>query len=92
MERLQIIDVKLNNRKTKTVDNKKNLESALDKTQNKNTASISSLVSEKILGSDKSQTSNEVSNKYIDSQKFNKKNNDRSKCLIEEKAIFKKLQ
>jgi len=64
---VQIIDVKLNNRKTKIADNKKNLDNAFDKLQNKNTAAISSIVSEKIVNSDKSQISNEFDNKYLKS-------------------------
>ncbi len=46
---VQIIDVKLNNRKTKTSDSKKNLDNTFNKLQNKNTTTISSLVSEKIV-------------------------------------------
>ena len=52
---VQIIDVKLNNRKTKTSDSKKNLDNTFNKLQNKNTTTISSMVSEKIVSSDKLQ-------------------------------------
>ena len=89
---VQIIDVILNNRKTKIADNKKNLDNAFDKLQNKNTAAISSIVSEKIVNSDKSQIANEFDNKYLKSQKLTKKLMIDQKCLIEEKATFKKLQ
>ena len=52
---VQIIDVTLNNRKTKTTDNKENLDNTFNKLQNKNTTAVSSMVSEKIINSDKSQ-------------------------------------
>ena len=88
---VQIIDVKLNNRKTKTSDSKKNLDSTFNKLQNKNTTTISSMVSEKIINSDKSQISNEFDNKYIKSQKFNKKTNDRSKMPDRRKGYIQKV-
>ncbi len=70
---VQIIDVRLNNRKTKTADNKENLDNAFNKSQNKNATAVSSMVSEKIVNSDKSQISNEFDSKYTKVQKFNKK-------------------
>ena len=88
---VQIIDVKLNNRKTKTSDSKKNLNNTFNKLQNKNTTTISSMVSEKIVNSDKSQISNEFDNKYIKSQKFNKKTNDRSKMPDRRKGYIQKV-
>ena len=88
---VQIIDVKLNNRKTKTSDSKKNLDNTFNKLQNKNTTTISSMVSEKIVNSDKSQISNEFDNKYIKSQKFNKKTNDRSKMPDRRKGYIQKI-
>ena len=88
---VQIIDVKLNNRKTKTSDSKKNLDNTFNKLQNKNTTTISSMVSEKIVNSDKSQISNEFDNKYIKSQKFNKKTNDKSKMPDRRKGYIQKV-
>ena len=88
---VQIIDVKLNNRKTKTSDSKKNLDNTFNKLQNKNTTTISSMVSEKIVNSDKSKISNEFDNKYIKSQKFNKKTNDRSKMPDRRKGYIQKV-
>ena len=88
---VQIIDVKLNNRKTKTSDSKKNLDNTFNKLQNKNTTTISSMVSEKIVNSDKSQILNEFDNKYIKSQKFNKKTNDRSKMPDRRKGYIQKV-
>ena len=67
---VEVLDVKLNNRKTKTSDSKKILDKTINKLQNKNTTTISSMVSEKIVNSDKSQISNEFDNKYIKIIKF----------------------
>ena len=69
---VEVIDVKLNNRKTKTSNSKKKIDSSINKLQNKNTTNISQVISEKITNSDKSQNLNEFENKYIKSQKFNK--------------------
>ena len=88
---VEIIDVKLNNRKTKTSDSKKKFDNTINKLQNKNTTTISSMVSEKIVNSDKSQISNEFDNKYIKSQKFNKKTNDRSKMPDRRKGYIQKV-
>ena len=88
---VQILDVKLNNRKTKIVDNKENLNKTFDKLQDKNAAAISSIVSEKIVNSDKSQILNEFDNKYIKSQKLNKKTNDRSKMPDRRKGYIQKI-
>ena len=55
---VEVIDVKLNNRKTKTSDSKKKIDDAVNKLHNKNTTNISSVVSEKIANSNKSQISN----------------------------------
>jgi len=88
---VQIIDVKLNNRKTKTSDSKKNINSTFNKLQSKNTTAVSSMVSEKIVNSDKSQISNEFDNNYIKSQKFNKKTNDRSKMPDRRKGYIQKV-
>ena len=88
---VEIIDVKLNNRKTKTSDSKKKFDNTINKLQNKNTTTISSMVSEKIINSDKSQISNEFDNKYIKSQKFNKKTNDRSKMPDRRKGYIQKV-
>ena len=56
---VQIIDVKLNNRKTKTAGSKKNIDNTLTELQDKNASTVSSMVSEKIVNSDKSQIVNE---------------------------------
>jgi len=88
---VQIIDVTLNSRKTKTADNKENLDNTFNKLQNKNATAVSSMVSEKIANSDKSQISNEFDDKYMKTQKFNKKTNDRSKMPDRRKGYIQKI-
>ena len=87
---VQIIDVKLNNRKTKIADNKEDLDNTLNKLQNKNATAVSSMVNEKIVNSDKSQILNDFDSKYIKPQKFNKKTNDRSKMPDRRKGYIQK--
>ena len=88
---VQIIDVKLNNRKTKIADNKEDLDNTLNKLQNKNATAVSSMVNEKIVNSDKSQILNDFDSKYIKPQKFNKKTNDRSKMPDRRKGYIQKV-
>ena len=88
---VKIIDVKLNNRKTKIVDNKEDLDNTLNKLQNKNATAVSSMVNEKIVNSDKSQILNDFDSKYIKPQKFNKKTNDRSKMPDRRKGYIQKV-
>ena len=54
---VQIIDVKLNNRKTKTVNKKADFNDQQNKLHSKNIPGISSVINEKILSSDKTQIS-----------------------------------
>ena len=88
---VEVIDVRLNNRKTKTSDSKKKVDLSVNKLQNKNATKLSSMVSEKIINSDKSQNLNEFENKYIKSHKFNKKTNDRSKMPDRRKGYIQKV-
>jgi len=88
---VQVIDVKLNNRKTRISNNKKELNDTLDNLQNKKAAAISSIVTEKIANSDTPKISNEFENKYLKSQKFNKKTNDRSKMPDRRKGYIQKV-
>ena len=88
---VQVIDVKLNNRKTRISNNKKELNDTLDNLQNKKAAAISSIVTEKIANSDTPKISNEFENKYLKSQKFNKKTNDRSKMPDRRKVYIQKV-
>ena len=56
---VQIIDVKLNNRKTKTVSKKNNPQNSLNEFQPKDTPGISSVINEKIINSGKLKHSDE---------------------------------
>ena len=88
---VQIIDVRLNNRKTKTTakNDKSNENNPTLKV--KNSTDISSLINEKILTSKKNKILNDSENKNISIQKFNKKNNDRSKMPDRRKGYIQKI-
>ena len=86
---VQIIDVKLNNRKTKIADKKE--KDSLNKLETKNIPDISSIVNEKIINSDKLQTSKISDEKNIMIQKSNKKTNDRSKMPDRRKGYIQKI-
>ena len=88
---VQIIDIKLNNRKTKTVGKKNDLENSSDKFQSKSSPTISSMISEKIENSDKLQFVNDLDNKNIKTNKLNKKTNDRSKMPDRRKGYIQKV-
>ena len=87
---VQIIDVILNNRKTKVADNKENIDSSFNKLETKNASVVSSIVSEKIVNSEKTKISNDADTKYTVAQKFNKKSNDRSKMPDRRKGYIQK--
>ena len=86
---VQIIDVKLNNRKTKIAGKKE--KDSLNKLETKNIPDISSIVNEKIINSDKSQISKISDEKNIVIQKLNKKTNDRSKMPDRRKGYIQKV-
>ena len=88
---VQIIDLKLNNRKTKTTSKKDEFDELQSSQKMKNNPSISSLINEKISASDKTQISSQLENKNINFQKFNKKNNDRSKMPDRRKGYIQKV-
>ena len=88
---VQVIDVRLNSRKTKTIDKKNNLENAPDKFHSKSTPTISSLINEKIVNSDKLQLPNELDNKNVKTNKSYKKTNDRSKMPDRRKGYIQKV-
>ena len=86
---VQIIDVKLNNRKTKIAGKKE--KDSLNKLEAKNIPDISSIVSEKIINSDKLQISKVSDEKNIMIQKLNKKTSDRSKMPDRRKGYIQKV-
>jgi len=88
---VKIIDVKLNNRKTKTAITKGNPEDSLKKLNEKNIPGISSMVNEKIINSDKLKDSNKFDNANIKTKKLYNKNNDRSKMPDRRKGYIQKV-
>ena len=89
---VKIIDVKLNNRKTKTTDKKDNFEKTLKNLNEKDVTGISSLANEGIINSDKLQSSINLNNDNIKTNKsHNKKTNDRSKMPDRRKGYIQKV-
>ena len=86
----EIIDIKLNNRKTKTIDNSKKSLSPEKKVINP-IPSFSSLISKKISNSDNNENKKEINMENFDLQKFNKKNNNRSKMPDRRKGYIQKV-
>ena len=86
---VQIIDVRLNNRKTKTTS-KKSLENK-PSTILKDSSQISSLINEKIANNANEVKSSEINQNFSNVQKFNKKNNDRSKMPDRRKGYIQKV-
>ena len=88
---VKIIDVKLNNRKTKTANKKENIEDSLNKLNEKNIPGISSVVDEKIINSNKLQTFDKLDGSNIKTQKAYNKTNDRSKMPDRRKGYIQKV-
>ena len=89
---VQIIDVRLNNRKTKTANNKKeNLNKNLNKLEEDSKTTVASLVGEKIISSNEDENLNENKNNYTKIQKYNKKTNDRFKMPDRRKGYIQKV-
>ena len=88
---VKIIDVKLNNRKTKkTADIKKN-ESLVSKKSEEKISEMSSIVSKKILSSDKLLDINEPDVPNVVPKKTNKNTNDRYKMPDRRKGYIQKV-
>ena len=88
---VQIIDVRLNNRKTKTTSKNDTFEDSQDNLKVKNASSIASFINEKITASDDKKVLSEPENKNTYIPKFNKKNNDRSKMPDRRKGYIQKV-
>ena len=89
---VKIIDVKLNNRKTKTVSKKENINENLNDLNEKNNPIISSIVNEKIINTDKLGSLNESDDNNLKPNKlYNKKTNDRSKMPDRRKGYIQKI-
>ena len=89
----EIIDVKLNNRKTKTID-KKDFEKPLTKPSTNNISEISSSVIDKINNLEENENSNQLHTKNLETQKlqkFYKQNNNRSRMPHRRKGYIQKV-
>ena len=87
---VQIIDVKLNSRKTKTTSSKK-LGTSLEKSNTKNISEISSIVTDKINNFEKSQDLKDANDEDIKTNKFYKKTNNRAKMPDRRKGYIQKV-
>ena len=88
--KVEIIDVRLNNRKTKTID-EKNQNVSLDKFPKKNIPDVSSILNEKIVDSDKLKSLNNFEEKNINTQRLYKQTNNRSKMPDRRKGYIQKV-
>ena len=88
---VQIIDVRLNNRKTKTANKKDKFDVSQANLKVKDSSSISSLIDEKIVTKVNNQNFNEIENNNTHIQKLNKKNNDRSGMPDRRKGYIQKV-
>ena len=88
--KVEIIEVRLNNRKTKKVD-QKNKDSYFNKSPTKNISEISSIVGDTIANSNKLGSSNEFNRKNVNIQKLNKQITNRSKMPDRRKGYIQKV-
>jgi len=88
---VEIIDVRLNNRKTKTTDKKDKIIDSKTSLNVKDSSSISSLINEKIMNKDDKKVFTEVENVNANIQKFSKKNNDRYGMPDRRKGYIQKV-
>jgi len=88
---VQIIDVRMSNRKTKTANKKDKFDVSQANLKVKDSSSISSLMNEKIVTKVNNQNFNEIENNNTHIQKLNKKNNDRSGMPDRRKGYIQKV-
>ena len=88
---VQIIDVRLNNRKTKIAGKKDKVNVSTTNLNVKDSSSISSLINEKIMNKDDKKAFTEVENVNANIQKFSKKNNDRYGMPDRRKGYIQKV-
>jgi len=88
--KFEIIDVRLNNRKTKIID-EKNPDIPLSKLPAKNIPDISSIVNEKIANSNKPQNSDEFNVGNVNTQRLYNQINNRSKMPDRRKGYIQKV-
>ena len=88
---VKIIDVKLNNRKTKTSNKNKYNENSLNDLNEKNIPGVASLINEKIINSDKLVDGSKFDSSNIKTKKLYNINNDRSKMPDRRKGYIQKV-
>jgi len=88
---VQIIDVKLNNRKTKTVDKKAHIKNNHENIKPKDIPVISNIINEKIKTTDKSIVSENANSEIKNTHKFDKLNKNRSKMPDRRKGYIQKV-
>ncbi|HJO77372.1 MAG TPA: ribonucleotide reductase [Pelagibacteraceae bacterium] len=88
--KFEIIDIKLNNRKTKAIDEKRP-DIPLSKSTAKNIPNISSIVNEKIANSNKPQSSDKFNVENINTQRLYNQINNRSKMPDRRKGYIQKV-
>tara|TARA_B100000686_G_C16567509_1_gene851108 strand:- start:97 stop:957 length:861 start_codon:yes stop_codon:yes gene_type:complete len=88
---VQIIDLKLNNRKTKTAGKKDDFVDSDNRVNIKNTSEISSMLNDKISTNDKEAVSSKQDSKNINFHNLAKKNNNRSKMPDRRKGYIQKV-
>ena len=88
--KFEIIDIKLNNRKTKTL-NEKNHDISLSKPSAENTPEVPSAVNEKIINSEKTKDLKEFDIGNINKQRLIKQINNRSKMPDRRKGYIQKV-
>ena len=88
--KFEVIDIKLNNRKTKALT-EKNRNILLKKTGTKENEDVSSIVNETIAGSEKFHNLNESDSKKITSTRLYKKINNRNKMPDRRKGYIQKV-
>ncbi len=88
--KVEIIDVKLNNRKTKTANNNI-VNKPNENLSNMDVSDISTVINEKVLSSDNIKNSNDLNNNVATVKKINSKNNNRSKMPDRRKGYIQKV-
>ena len=88
--KFEIIDVKLNNRKTRAINNKNPVSHSVKETK-ENISGISSAVNREINNPEKINISNEINQKSISVQNLPKLNNNRSKMPDRRKGYIQKV-
>ena len=89
--KVEIIDVTLNNRKTKKINKNDSYDSSKKIQETKTTTDISSAISEKIVTSDKIKVLDEFDDKKKNTQSFYNKNSGRSKMPDRRKGYIQKV-